>query len=740
MSGARWLTLGVLWPVMTVAQTLGDCRDLRKHGRPDEARRCFARLALSSDPYLRAEGLWGAGDFRGANDAFRLALERNQKNPDYRVRWGRLFLERYQTGDAAKLFEEALEIRKDHSGALLGLALVAAAGFEAKAVELAEKAIATEPNLLEARELLARLALEEGNTAKAIEEADKALAMSPEALAAMAIRATIEWLDDRPATTWLDRILKINPVYGEAYATAGRFFVLNRRYEEGIRFYEKAVELNPQLWEARSQLGLNLMRLGRDQEARRHLELCYDNGYQSDATVNSLRLLDSYENFVFLKTGGGVLKLHKKEAGILEPYFESELARAVATFEQKYRMKLEQPVRVEVYPDHEDFAVRTLGMPGLGALGVSFGYVVAMDSPSGRRPGRYHWASTLWHELSHVFVLAATRHHVPRWFTEGMAVYEETAVSPDWGDRLSPDVILAIRDKKLLPVAQLDRGFVRPSYPAQVVVSYFQAGRICGYIAQKWGYEKLLAMIEAFARRQSTPETIEEVLGIKPEELDRQFGMWLEAETRTTVAGFDDWKKRLRGLVELAKSDRHEAVIREGAAVRDLYPEYVEAGSAYELLAEAHLAQGNKAAAASELARYAAVGGREPALIKKLAELLEELGRKKEAAQALTRLNYIYPQDEELHRKLGDLLLAEGEAGAAIREYRAVVALKPLDMAASHFNLARAYRQANRLAEAQEHVLLALEAAPGYRPAQKMLLELAAADADIPNPGGRTKE
>ena len=50
-------------------------------------------------------------------------------------------------------------------------------------------------------------------------------------------------------------------------------------------------------------------------------------------------------------------------------------------------MKLDRPVQVEVYPDHEDFAVRTLGMPGLGALGVTFGYVVAMDSPSGRKPG-----------------------------------------------------------------------------------------------------------------------------------------------------------------------------------------------------------------------------------------------------------------------------------------------------------------------------------------------------------------
>ena len=43
------------------------------------------------------------------------------------------------------------------------------------------------------------------------------------------------------------------------------------------------------------------MRLGQEDEPRRQLELCYDNGYRDAATVNSLRLLDSYKNFVTFK-------------------------------------------------------------------------------------------------------------------------------------------------------------------------------------------------------------------------------------------------------------------------------------------------------------------------------------------------------------------------------------------------------------------------------------------------------
>jgi len=363
-------------------------------------------------------------------------------------------------------------------------------------------------------------------------------------------------------------------------------------------------------------------------------------------------------------------------------------------------------------------------MPGLGALGVTFGYVVAMDSPSGRTPGTFHWASTMWHELSHVYVLTMTKHRVPRWFTEGLAVHEETAVSPEWGDRLDPHVIAAIKDKKLLPVAELDRGFVRPRYPAQVVVSYFQAGRICDYINQQWGWPKLLAMIHDFAAGASTPDVIRKELGLQPEEFDKRFLAAIEAGTKKTVDGFDEWRKALGKVAEEAKAGKHEDVIRDAAAIRDLYPDYVEAGSVYEFLAGAYLARKNKPAAIAELWRYTKAGGRSPDTLKQLATLLEESGDQKAAAEVLDRLNYIEPVDEDLHRRLGDLWFGLGNTAGAIREYRAVLAKAPTDPAASHFNLAKAYRSANRTDEAKDELLLSLEAAPGFRPAQRMLLEL----------------
>ena len=721
---AALLVTGACSPRLRAQSPADECLALRHHGKLDDARACFTRLTGSTNPWNRAEGLWGLEKYTDARDQFLAAVEKFPKNADIRVRFGKLFLDRFNPEEANGLFDEALDIKKDHAGAILGLAYVAARGFGAKAVEFAEKAATTDPKWAEPRELLAYLALEDNDPERARKEAEQALAISPEALDAMAVLAAMDLLNGKLDTEWLPRILKINPVYGEAWATAAHFFVMNRRYEEGIALYRKALDLNPRLWSARAQLGVDLMRLGQEDEARKQLEECYANQYRSSETVNSLRLLDTYSKFDTFRTPATILKLSKKESALLKPYFEAELERVIATYDKKYKMKLPGPVQLEVYPDHEDFAVRTLGMPGLGALGVTFGEVVAMDSPSGRPPGSFHWASTLWHEMSHVYVLTATKHRVPRWFTEGLAVYEESAAAPDWGDRLDPSAIDAIQKHKLLPVVQLDRGFIRPSYPAQVVVSYFQGGKICEYIAQKWGYSKLLEMIQSFAAVTPTPEVIQKDLGMSAEEFDKQFLAWLEAQTKNQVEHFADWKKQVRGMSDLAAAGKHDEVIAEGIKIRDWYPDFVEHGSVYELLANAYTAKGDKAAARSQLEKYSSIGGRSPALIKKLAALEEEAGDPKKAAATLDRLNYIYPEDEELHHRLGDLWLAQNNISGAIREYQAVLAARPLDPAASHFQLAKAYRAAHRTEDAREQALLSLEAAPGYKAAQKLLLEL----------------
>ena len=705
------------------------CNALTRHGRRAEATMCYEELSRSGVAYLRAEGFWGLAQYDQANEMFRVAVAQPGSKAIYRVRWGLLLHERFNNKEAVDLFNEALQQDPANAQAYLGLALVSADGFDSNAGEYAAKALTLDPKLVEAHELMANLALEDAKTQEAVAEADKAIALSNEALEAMAVRAAVEVLADRTSESdaWFAKISAVNPSYGEGYALVGHHLVLHMRYEEGVAYYRKAIEADPKLWSARSQLGINLMRLGQEEEPLRQLEMSYNNGQRDAATVNSLRLLDSYKNFVIFRDDTTILKLRKNEAELLRPYFEAELHKAMATYEKKYKMKLPGPVQLEVYPDHEDFAVRTMGMPGLGALGVTFGEVVAMDSPSGRKPGDFNWGATLWHEMSHVYILSATNHRVPRWFTEGLAVHEEGEASPEWSDRLTPEILLAIRDKKLLPVAQMDQGFIFPDYPSQVVVSYFQAGSICDYIKERWGDDKLLEMVHSFAKLQTTPEVIQNDLQMSPEDFDKVYIAWLQKRVGKTAADFDTWAKGLKDLAGMAKAD-HDAVVKAAPDELRRYPQYVGDANAYEFLADAQLAKGDKQGAMVTLTEYEKMGGQSPETLSQLASLQEELGHAKEAAATLDRINYIYPESEGLHRHLGELWLAQGNYAGAVREYTAVLALKPLDKASAEFELAQAYFAAGEKDKAEESVLLALETAPGFRPAQKLLLQIKSAE------------
>jgi cellulose synthase operon protein C len=702
-----------------------DCWSIRKHGRESEARACFDQLARSGDEATRAEGFWGLEEWDKANEQFRLATQSASSKPIYKVRWGMLLHERFNNKDAADLFREALALDPSSVDAYIGLADVSAVSFDGKAPFYAGKAVSLDPKRADAHELLANVALENDDRKLAKAEAEQAISLADDAFDAMAIQAAIELIEERSPDVWINKIEAINPHYGEAYSRIAHHLELHYRYEGAVSYYRKAVTADPRLWSAHSLLGISLMRLGQQEEAQKELELSYNNGYRDAATVNSLRLIDSYKNYLVFRDSATILKLKKTEADLLRPYFHDELHTILKTYTKKYDMSLPAPVQLEVYPDHEDFAVRTMGMPGLGALGVTFGEVVAMDSPSARKPGDFNWGATLWHEMSHVYVITSTKNHVPRWFTEGLAVHEEGERSPEWSNRATPEVLIAIRDKKLLPILKLDRGFVYPEYPSQVVVSYFQAGSICDFIKSKWGEAKLLTMIHSYADLQTTAEVIEHTLEVKAEDFDTQYLAWIDKKYGTEAAHFDEWRDKLKALAATAREKQYDSVITQAAPVLALYPEYVGEGNVYEFMADAYRAKGDVKAEAASLTAYEHAGGEDPVVLKHLAMLEMNGGNKAAAVGTLERINYIYPvNDVDLHLRLGDLLYEEKLYDRAAGEYSAAVASSPVDKAGAEFRLATAYFAAGHKNEAEESVLAALEIAPGYAPAQKLLLEL----------------
>lgn len=727
------------------------CDRAAYRGARAEAQQCFiALLAKSDDLRLKADAARATGDVRMANTLFQEAIKQYPEDARLRARWGDLFLATHQNNEAAKLFQESLMLDEHYAPALLGLAKVAAGRFEEKARDLANEVIEKSPDSsLEAYLLLARAALEDGALADADASLDKATKVAEgqklPTLEIDALRASADLLRGKPDSEWTARALKANPGYGDAYAIPAYFYVITRRYREAIALYRRAVDIEPGLYSAHAELGVNLLRENQIDEAYQHLQIAYRGDPFSAPVVNTLRLIDSFKNFVVekhlpepsapppaaasgaeppAKSPGALLRLHKNEAGVLDPYVLDLVNRTIAEYSKRYAFELKEPVVVELYPEHDDFAVRTSGLPGIGLLGVTFGYLVAMDSPTGRADSDFHWGTTLWHEMAHVFTLEKTKHLVPRWFSEGVSVYEEWTTGPLPGRHIPLAVFKAIKDDKFLGVAELDRGFIRPMYESQVIVSYMQAGLTCEYIAGRWGQQALRAMLDQYAASKDTPAAIEAALKISPQQFDKDFAGYVQEQVGKAAANLEPWTKAAKEAQQAFLDKNWKSAAASATRAIDLIPEYVDENSPYLIKARASRELGDEELATATLLDYRRLGGHDPSALLSLAKTLAAKGRNDAAIGVLDDVLMVAPLREEVHAELGDRLLAAGDAKRAVKEFEALLAMNPHDLATAHFRLAKAYLAAEDRAKGREQLLYALEIAPGFREAQQLLLEI----------------
>ena len=110
------------WLLPPTASPARHCENTATRG----ATACWTALSRSSNPAIRAEGLWGLKDYKGAFEAFNSAIEANPKDMNLKVRYGLMMFEapRGKTTDGAAEFKAALEIDPKNAQALLGLAKV----------------------------------------------------------------------------------------------------------------------------------------------------------------------------------------------------------------------------------------------------------------------------------------------------------------------------------------------------------------------------------------------------------------------------------------------------------------------------------------------------------------------------------------------------------------------------------------------------------------------------------------
>jgi Flp pilus assembly protein TadD len=117
-------------------------------------------------------------------------------------------------------------------------------------------------------------------------------------------------------------------------------------------------------------------------------------------------------------------------------------------------------------------------------------------------------------------------------------------------------------------------------------------------------------------------------------------------------------------------------------------------------------------------------GGRDPATLKTLADDLQADGQEEGSRRGAGARQLYLSDGRNAASATGTAAARPEQYAGAIREFQAVLARDPIDPAQAHFNLARAYNQNHQTEQAKDELISSLEAAPGFRPAQKLLLEL----------------
>ena len=688
-----------------------------------------------------------------SKSAFLEATRLAPNDPAIEAAFGDLFLAKYNNAEAVKSYQRVLQLDSRYAPALLGAARALENDNPPQAATLIKRALEINPNSVDAHVFLAEQAADSDHRAEARELLGKALAINPSSLEAHTALAALAYVEDKlpEHEAEVAKVLAISPRYSNVYRTTGEALAHNYRFEEAVVLTRKALTLTPNDPRALADLGAQLLRTGDEPEARTALDASFKVDPYDVVTFNLLGLLDTLDKFDTVRDGDLILKMSKEETPILKEYATALAHRALTTMAAKYEFTPKGPILIEMFPKHDDFAVRTLGLPGMiGALGACFGRVVTLDSPKARPPGEFLWEATLWHELGHVITLQMSNQRVPRWLTEGISEWEERRTNREWARQMDFTFASLLNRDETIKLKDLNAAFQDPKL---IGIAYYQASLVVDHLVATFGQSGLNKLVRAYARGVDTETALKDVLNTDFDKLqigfdqytERTFGnlqraLTVPKDVQLSKASVEDLRKlanenprsypvQMAYGMALRKAGSVDEAVQMFERAAALAPTAIGDDSPHGQLAEIALENKDRQRAIAELTALTNADFQNIGASRQLAALLKETGVTDPAKlrPVYERIVALDPFDADAHAAVGRMALQRNEADFAAREFRTVIALKPLDPAVAHTDLAESYFKAGKREDAKRQTLAALEIAPTFERAQDLLLKLAEA-------------
>lgn len=476
--------------------------------------------------------------WKSANSTFQDATELDPNYLDAWLGWGDVFLTKYNAGEAEVNFDEVLKRDPSHPWGHVGKARVL---MEQSADTLKPKAeidaaLKANPNYIPALLLRARIYLDDEDYSGALKILAQVETINPNSLEMFALQGTAYYLsgDKKKYEERKKKALAINPVYAEFFAILSQFSINQHLYEEVVGFCEEGLKLDKSYYPLQAILGQNYIRLaGNDKDGKSYeekgreaLEKAFKRDKFEVRTFNVLELYDRVidPKYTFFDDAPFRFRVESPDQEVMKRYVPSFMKDAYGVYEKKYGIA-PKLVQIELYTDADDYATRTVGLPGLSALGVCFGSVITAISP---RNAQFHWGQVLYHELAHTFHIFLSKSRVPRWFTEGLAVYETKLAKKEWSREEDRDLKALYDAGLLLGIAEMNQGFTRAQNIKEILAAYYQSSLMVEYLDERHGFGALVKMLKLFGEGKSTVPALKTATGLTAEEFDAGFKDWLK--------------------------------------------------------------------------------------------------------------------------------------------------------------------------------------------------------------------
>ena len=686
---------------------------------------------------------------------YKPAAEQNPQQPEIEIAIAELALSKYDYQLAANHFRKAIKLDGNDPRSHFGLARAFHRSNDKLATESLNRVLKIDPKHVGAHLML----IEQQISAESYDDADdaieKVLAVNPHQSDAWAYKAVLSHLasDHVEELRCRGEALKFWKSNPRVDHLVGLQLSRKYRFTESVAYQRRALVLDEGYIPAKIQLAHDLLRLGQELEGWKLAEEVFDADQYNVVANNLVALHDNLGKFATLKSDGFVVRMAQNEADIYGQQVLDLLIDAEKKLAKKYEVEIQKPVFIEIFPRQQDFAIRTFSMPGgAGFLGVCFGRVITMNSPAAQGSSLTNWKSVLWHEFCHVVTLQKTKNKMPRWLSEGISVYEEQLADPSWGDRMSPEYREMILGDDLTPVSKLSSAFLRAKTPRHLQFAYFESSLVVRFIVENFGLESLVGVLDALgkgipindaiARHTGPIHLLDKKFNQYATEAAKDYGKKFDWEKPTEpIAGVEAWdtwltehENNFYGLLGLASAQLKDEQPKAALETVDTFDSLLgenTSESAAEMLKAAAWRQLEQIE--NETQALESVLTLEASKIDVVVRLLEiysdandgnDDDRDTNVKRMARLLQAINPLLKSSHRTLARVGEKENDDDLTIESLSALVTMNPLDKANTYYRLASAQFRQKDTASAKINVLLALEAAPRFRDAHKLLLQI----------------